>query len=150
MPERLSISTNLLRGALIGVLMGALTWLVVAVLHLANPTDARLRLAFLGLVYVVGGFVSGAIAGLLAAITRWWFGAIIVGFAAAIPVITGVAVLEEGAISRELVPDVLWVSLILGAPSGLSLRYVWRKADPFGPIGSGLAHDSEQEDVTNG
>lgn len=134
MSARTSTSTYLVRGALMGLLMGVLTWLTVVAVQIAHPAD-RPGLLSLGLIYLVGGIAGGAIVGVLTALTRWWLGAMVVGFAAAIPLIACVALVEDGGISRENIPAVLWVSLILGAPTGLSLRYVWRKADPFGPVG---------------
>jgi hypothetical protein len=122
------------RGGLFGFAIGGLLWILAAVLRLGNASVADPGLLALGVVFVAGGTAGGITAGAVVHLTRWWIGAMVVGFAGAIPVIVGIAILEDGRLSAANVNAVVWVSIILGCPAGLIFRHLWRKIDPLGPL----------------
>ena len=124
---------NVKRGALFGFAIGGLLWILAAVLRLGN-TSADPGLLSLAVVYLAGGIAAGAVTGAMVSLAHWWIGAMVLGVAAAIPVIAGIVLLEDGRLSADNIQDVVWVSIIVGCPTGLIYRFLWRKIDPFGPL----------------
>lgn len=97
--------------------------MVIFVIEGPPPENLEITIQSLVILYVSGGLITGAIAGLLAPVARHWAGAMLVGVIGAIPLSALALITLDGTAqwtrtSTEVI--VVW-SLVVGSLVGLGL-----------------------------
>lgn len=119
-----SLSQDLVLGIGGGLAIALLLCVYAAILYLLRGAESfvanDVTLGAAISVYIVGGVIAGAVVGVLLPITRWRWGAALVGFLAAMPVFAIVRALLEGFrpwTSVDTIVMILW-ALTLGSSVG--------------------------------
>jgi hypothetical protein len=128
------ILQNLYWGIGWGLAMACFYCVFVVVLYLAQgaaPFEAHeTTLGTVILIYFAGGITAGALVGLLRPLARWWPGAMLIGFLAAVLVFLGIDVAQTGIGKRRDWQAIFAVSLFLGPVCGISAWRVMREINP--------------------
>jgi hypothetical protein len=121
----LSAFFHMILGMLFGLAGGLLLTLYVLFLYLwaGEAPFAAKRTTFLStvLIYLLGGIITGGLAGLLGPLGRGRIWAAIVGFVALLPVTWGMVKFGMSDMG-DPTPTALLTALALGAPLGLAYR----------------------------
>ena len=122
----ITVFVSIVAGVVVGLIYSAVAVLIYVLSGPAQFQEEGIRVIDLAKVYIGGFSMAGAIAGLLLPLGRWAVGAALIGFLAALPAVTMIAITLWGwPFTRHTIYTIGVASLVFGPTFGLMM---WRDA----------------------